>query len=434
MMPRFDGYEVLRAPAGRRPHSAEVPVLVLTADGRIGRAIARATSSGADAVITKPFMPESLTDGVARSDRDEPRGPACRARRSAERSREDDRSAERRIGRSTRPGEPRRNPRRAPRRSGRRRRRRLTARAPCSGARRRRRRPSGNVSRGWRALDLFCAVSSPARKYTVVSETGLFCEIAGARVHLVALALEELLAPGRRAPSRWCRSAPAPRRPRSAARVVAGRGLRSAWTRRSARASRSGVVSTARAARGGRRAAVAEAVHHHRDAADDERDEHGEPSGTEIHAGPSYPRAWHRPPARSASDPLQRGSPSCRATRRCRRASRTRWSRRTSIGSYASAAGSSMRAVEQLVVAGRREAEALADRSLLGHLELPALTLEIEQRRGSASSRHMGVVASTVGSVPTGTDGASTSGGSAEAAVQKASIEADDESTTPRRC
>jgi hypothetical protein len=37
-------------------------------------------------------------------------------------------------------------------------------------------------------------------------------------------------------------------------------------------------------------------------------------------------------------------------------------------------------AIEQLVIAGGREPEPLADRPLLGHLELPALTLEVQDR------------------------------------------------------
>ncbi len=64
MMPRFDGHEVLRR-LRATPASAEVPVLVLTADGRIDSHRA-CYALGADAVVTKPFMPESLTDGVAR--------------------------------------------------------------------------------------------------------------------------------------------------------------------------------------------------------------------------------------------------------------------------------------------------------------------------------------------------------------------------------
>ncbi|MBA3764378.1 MAG: response regulator, partial [Actinobacteria bacterium] len=59
MMPRVDGFEVLRA---LRAESAtvEVPVLVLTADSLVDDHRI-CFELGADAVITKPFMPEVLT-------------------------------------------------------------------------------------------------------------------------------------------------------------------------------------------------------------------------------------------------------------------------------------------------------------------------------------------------------------------------------------
>jgi CheY-like chemotaxis protein len=64
MMPRVDGFEVLRA-LRADPGAGEMPVLVLTADTRVdGR---RACFDlGADEVITKPFLPEVLTEGLSR--------------------------------------------------------------------------------------------------------------------------------------------------------------------------------------------------------------------------------------------------------------------------------------------------------------------------------------------------------------------------------
>lgn len=64
MMPRVDGFEVLRH-LRATPEAAEVPILVLTADGRID-GHRTCYELGADAVVTKPFMPESLTETLAR--------------------------------------------------------------------------------------------------------------------------------------------------------------------------------------------------------------------------------------------------------------------------------------------------------------------------------------------------------------------------------
>ncbi len=64
MMPRVDGFEVLRA-LRAEPATVEVPVLVLTADSLVDDHRI-CFELGADAVITKPFMPEVLTEGIAR--------------------------------------------------------------------------------------------------------------------------------------------------------------------------------------------------------------------------------------------------------------------------------------------------------------------------------------------------------------------------------
>lgn len=64
MMPRVDGFEVLRSMRAA-PFAAEVPVLVLTADSRVdGHRLC--FELGADEVITKPFMPEALTESITR--------------------------------------------------------------------------------------------------------------------------------------------------------------------------------------------------------------------------------------------------------------------------------------------------------------------------------------------------------------------------------
>jgi len=64
MMPRTDGFEVLRT-LRAHPDANEVPVLVLTADARAADH-RLAYELGADDVITKPFMPEALTQGISR--------------------------------------------------------------------------------------------------------------------------------------------------------------------------------------------------------------------------------------------------------------------------------------------------------------------------------------------------------------------------------
>ncbi len=64
MMPRVDGFEVLRVLRAEQT-SREVPVLVLTADSRVDDHRI-CFELGADEVITKPFMPEALTEGIAR--------------------------------------------------------------------------------------------------------------------------------------------------------------------------------------------------------------------------------------------------------------------------------------------------------------------------------------------------------------------------------
>lgn len=64
MMPRTDGFEVLRT-LRAHPEAGEVPVLVLTADARSADH-KRCYELGADDVITKPFVPEALTQGLTR--------------------------------------------------------------------------------------------------------------------------------------------------------------------------------------------------------------------------------------------------------------------------------------------------------------------------------------------------------------------------------
>jgi len=64
MMPRVDGFAVLRA-LRAAPEVSETPILVLTADVR--RDDHRLCYElGADDVITKPFVPEALTQGISR--------------------------------------------------------------------------------------------------------------------------------------------------------------------------------------------------------------------------------------------------------------------------------------------------------------------------------------------------------------------------------
>ena len=64
MMPRADGFEVLRV-LRSHPDAGDVPVLVLTADTRSDDH-RRCYELGADDVITKPFVPEDLTQGISR--------------------------------------------------------------------------------------------------------------------------------------------------------------------------------------------------------------------------------------------------------------------------------------------------------------------------------------------------------------------------------
>ena len=64
MMPRVDGFEVLRA-LRTHPDAVELPVLVLTADSRSDHH-RRCYELGADDVMTKPFLPDALMRGLAR--------------------------------------------------------------------------------------------------------------------------------------------------------------------------------------------------------------------------------------------------------------------------------------------------------------------------------------------------------------------------------
>jgi two-component system, OmpR family, alkaline phosphatase synthesis response regulator PhoP len=64
MMPRVDGFEVLRV-LRAHPDASEMPVLVLTADSRSDHH-RRCYELGADEVMTKPFVPDALTRGISR--------------------------------------------------------------------------------------------------------------------------------------------------------------------------------------------------------------------------------------------------------------------------------------------------------------------------------------------------------------------------------
>jgi two-component system alkaline phosphatase synthesis response regulator PhoP len=64
MMPRVDGFEVLRV-LRAHPDASEMPVLVLTADSRSDHH-RRCYELGADEVMTKPFVPDALTRGLSR--------------------------------------------------------------------------------------------------------------------------------------------------------------------------------------------------------------------------------------------------------------------------------------------------------------------------------------------------------------------------------
>ena len=64
MMPRVDGFDVLRA-LRSHPDASEMPVLVLTADSRSEHHM-RCYELGADAVMTKPFLPDAFMRGLSR--------------------------------------------------------------------------------------------------------------------------------------------------------------------------------------------------------------------------------------------------------------------------------------------------------------------------------------------------------------------------------
>ena len=64
MMPRVDGFDVLRA-LRTHPDASEMPVLVLTADSRSDHH-RRCYELGADDVMTKPFLSDALMRGLAR--------------------------------------------------------------------------------------------------------------------------------------------------------------------------------------------------------------------------------------------------------------------------------------------------------------------------------------------------------------------------------
>jgi CheY-like chemotaxis protein len=64
MMPRTDGFEVLKI-LRSHPEAGDMPVLVLTADTRRDDH-RRCYELGADDVITKPFVPDDLTQGIGR--------------------------------------------------------------------------------------------------------------------------------------------------------------------------------------------------------------------------------------------------------------------------------------------------------------------------------------------------------------------------------
>ena len=97
----------------------------------------------------------------------------------------------------------------------------------------------------------------------------------------------------------------------------------------------------------------------------------------------------------------QTSKPSRRAERcRCR-AARSRRSRRTSSGSASSASGTVDQGVEDLVVAGRRHVELLADRGLLGAGVLPPLALELQDLAVAVAQARLlrGVAVEGVGGV-----------------------------------
>jgi CheY-like chemotaxis protein len=64
MMPRTDGFEVLEA-LRSAPATRDIAVIVLTADVRT-EDHQRCYELGADVVVTKPFSPETLINGIHR--------------------------------------------------------------------------------------------------------------------------------------------------------------------------------------------------------------------------------------------------------------------------------------------------------------------------------------------------------------------------------
>jgi two-component system alkaline phosphatase synthesis response regulator PhoP len=64
MMPKLDGFDVLRA-IRANPHTSELPVVILSA--RVGKSDqAQGYRSGADAYVTKPFSPRQLVETLTR--------------------------------------------------------------------------------------------------------------------------------------------------------------------------------------------------------------------------------------------------------------------------------------------------------------------------------------------------------------------------------
>ena len=64
MMPRVDGYEVIRSLRGD-PETATVPVILLSARARSADATA-GLDAGADVYMAKPFRAEELADAITR--------------------------------------------------------------------------------------------------------------------------------------------------------------------------------------------------------------------------------------------------------------------------------------------------------------------------------------------------------------------------------
>jgi len=59
-MPEMDGLELLRA-VRANPQTADIPVLMLTAEGQRGNVL-DAMQSGATGYIVKPFAPQALQE------------------------------------------------------------------------------------------------------------------------------------------------------------------------------------------------------------------------------------------------------------------------------------------------------------------------------------------------------------------------------------